>query len=279
MLEPVYDLHCHSTASDGALSPAEVVLRAKEHGVTDLALTDHDTLAGIELAQQTAAQHALNLIPGIELSCTWNKRTFHIVGLNIDPNNIELIASTQDLQDIRLQRAQKIAYKLEKQKIPGAFEAVQINAGKGMITRTHFAEFLLKNNHVSSMQGAFDRYLGQSKPAFVSTEWAPLDQALTWINNAGGVAVVAHPMRYKLTASRMRRFLRAFKEYGGLGMEIITARSNPDEIRRALLFAKQFELYGSVGSDFHSPKNQWVELGHLAPLPVNIRPVWQLFTK
>ncbi|BCG63907.1 MAG: 3',5'-nucleoside bisphosphate phosphatase [Methyloprofundus sp.] len=279
MTATLYDLHCHSTASDGALSPADVVLRAKEHGVTDLALTDHDTIAGIKQAQQTAAQHALNLIPGIELSCTWNKRTFHIVGLNIDPNNATLVAGTQDLQEIRLLRAQKIAYKLAKQKIPGALEAVQLSAGAGMITRTHFADFLLKNNYVSSMQGAFDRYLGQSKPAFVSTEWAPLEQALAWINNAGGVAVVAHPMRYKLTASWMRRFLGAFKEYGGLGMEIITARSNPDEIRRALLFAKQFELYGSVGSDFHSPKNQWVELGRLAPLPVNIRPVWQLFTE
>ncbi len=278
MTPRIYDLHCHSTASDGALPPAELVLRAKKNGVTDLALTDHDTVAGINIAQETAAQQAINFIPGIELSCTWNKKTFHILGLNINPTNAELIAGTQGLQQIRLQRAQKIAAKLEKQKISGALEAVQLSAGTGMVTRTHFADFLLKNKHVDSLQEAFNRYLGQSKPAFVSTEWAPLEQALTWINQAGGVAVVAHPMRYKLTASWMRRFLSAFKDCGGLGMEIITARSNPDEIRRALLFAKQFELYGSVGSDFHSPQNQWVELGRLAPLPINIRPIWQLFT-
>lgn len=277
MNQQIYDLHCHSTASDGALTPTDVVLRAKEHGVTTLALTDHDTVAGLAQARQAAKQQHINFIAGIELSCTWNKKTFHIIGLNIDPESPELVAGTHNLQATRLERAKKMAHKLEKNKIPGAFEAVQSAAGTGMITRTHFANFLLKNNYVSSMQEAFDRYIGQSKPAFVSTQWTELDSAIKWINSAGGIAVVAHPMRYKLTASWMRRFLSAFKEAGGQALEIITARSNPDEIRRALHFAQQFELYGSVGSDFHTPKNQWVELGHLAPLPINIKPVWTLF--
>ena len=277
MTELKYDLHCHSSFSDGELSPADVVLRAKNKGVSTLALTDHDTVSGLLEAQQAASQYELNFIPGIELSCLWNNKTFHILGLNIDPENTQLLAGIQQLQDIRLERAKKIAYKLEKNKIPGAFEAVRTAAGMGMITRPHFANYLIKNNYVSSMQDAFDRYLGQGKKAFVNTQWAEMDNAIHWINSAGGVAVVAHPMRYKLTASWMRRFLKAFKDAGGLGIEIITARSNADEIRRTVHFAKQFELYGSVGSDFHTTKNQWVELGRLAPLPTNIKPIWQLF--
>lgn len=277
MTEFKYDLHCHSHFSDGALTPDELLLRAKEKGVTTLALTDHDTVAGLAQAQKAAEQQKLNFIPGIELSCQWNNKTFHILGLNIDPNNTELLAGTKQLQDIRIERAKKIAHKLEKKKIPGAFAAVEKAAGTGMLTRPHFARFLLQNNHVNSMQDAFDRYLGQGKSAFVSTQWVELEEAVHWIHAAGGIAVIAHPMRYKLTASWMRRFLSAFKEMHGQGIEVITARSNPDEIRRTVLFAKQFELYGSVGSDFHSPENQWVELGRLAPLPTNIKPVWQLF--
>lgn len=278
MTEPKYDLHSHSNFSDGDLPPSELIARAKEQGVTTLALTDHDTVAGLASAKQAAGQHNLDFIHGIELSSLWNKKTFHILGLNIDPDNLELLAGTQQLQTIRLERAKKIAYKLEKKKITGAFDAVQADAGTGMITRPHFARYLLKNNHVSSMQDAFDRYLGQGKPAFVTTQWVELENTVRWIKAAGGIAVVAHPLRYKLTASWMRRFLQAFKEMGGQGIEIVTARSTPDEIRRTIHFAKQFELYGSVGSDFHSPKNQWVELGRLAPLPANIKPVWQLFS-
>lgn len=277
MMEQKYDLHCHSSFSDGELTPDMLIARAIEQGVTTLALTDHDTLAGLSSAQQAAERHNLNFIPGVELSCLWNKKTFHILGLNIDPANKQLQAGTLQLQNIRLERAKKIAIKLEKNKIPGAFEAVLADAGKGMITRPHFAYYLLRNNYVSSMQDAFDRYLALGKPAFVSTQWVELENAINWIKAAGGIAVVAHPMRYNLTASWMRRFLQAFKDMGGQAIEVITARSSPDEIRRTIQFAKQYELYGSVGSDFHSSTNQWVELGRLAPLPINIKPVWQLF--
>lgn len=279
MIEQKYDLHCHSSYSDGELSPSDVILRAVEHGVTTLALTDHDTLSGLAEAQQAAEQYELNFIPGIELSCLWNKKTFHVLGLNVDANNAELLAGTRQLQNIRYERAKKIADKLEKNKIPGAFQAVQDSAGVGMITRPHFANFLIKQGHVSTMQSAFDRYLGQGKSAFVNTQWIELEDAVHWIKAAGGIAVLAHPLRYKLTASWLRRFLTAFKEMGGLGIEVVTGRSNPDEIRRTIHFAQQYELYGSVGSDFHSPKNQWVELGRLASLPKNIKPVWELFTQ
>ena len=276
-MSAIYDLHSHSTASDGALSPEDLILRAKEKGVTCLALTDHDTVAGLSAAQEAAKKVDLQFINGIEFSCTWNKKTFHIVGLGIDPSNPKLLAGIDSIQSIRIARAKKISQKLEKQKINGAYEAILAESSTTMVTRSHFADFLLKHDYVSTKQGAFDAYLGQGKSAFVNTEWATLEDTLHYIKSAGGVAVLAHPMRYKMTASWMRRFLTAFKAEGGLGMEIITGRNNPDEIRRSLHFAKQFDLYGSVGSDFHSPKNKWVELGRLAALPVNIKPIWRLF--
>lgn len=271
-----YDLHCHSNASDGALSPTELVQRAHEHGVTSLALTDHDTVVGLSEAQVAATAAGIELIPGIELSTSWQNKCFHIVGLGIDPAYPPLAEATRNLQIMRTERAEKIAEKLEKKRIPGALAAVKKAAGDGMITRTHFADFLLSQFHVSTQQEAFDRYLGAGKDAYVATIWAEMELAVNWITGSGGVAVLAHPLRYKLTASWMRRLLAAFKEAGGLGIEVVTGRYNSDEIKLVAGYAKRFELAGSVGSDFHSPANQWVELGRLAPLPENITPVWEL---
>ncbi len=272
-----YDLHCHSTASDGSLSPKEVVERAHQQGVTSLALTDHDTINGQQEAAESAVANNINYIPGIEISTTWENKCFHILGLNIDPQNATLNSNIKSLQLLRTERAKKIALKLEKRRVPNAYEAVVTMANGGMITRAHFAKFLLENSYVSTQQQAFDRYLGKGKTAFVSTIWADLHDVIHWINQAGGVAVVAHPLRYKLTASWMRRFLSAFKDAGGQGIEIITGRSSADEIRKSITFAHQYQLAASVGSDFHTPENQWVELGRLAPLPDNIQPVWELF--
>jgi predicted metal-dependent phosphoesterase TrpH len=272
----LYDLHSHSTASDGALSPAELVQRAHLQGVTSLALTDHDTVAGLAEARQCAAATGIKLIEGIELSTNWQNKCFHIVGLGIDPTYAPLAEATAQLQDTRMDRAEKIALKLEKKHIPGALEAVKKAAGNGMITRTHFADFLLSQNHVSTQQEAFDRYLAKGKPAYVSTSWAELDVAVNWITGAGGVAVLAHPLRYKLTANWMNRLLAAFKDAGGQGIEVVTSRINADEITRVMAYATRFELAGSMGSDFHSAVNQWVELGRLAPLPGRIKPVWEL---
>ena len=272
----LYDLHCHSTASDGALSPTEVVQRAHQQGVTSLALTDHDTTAGIAEAQLCAAAIGIKLIAGIELSTNWQNRCFHIVGLGVDSTYAPLATATHNLQSTRLERAEKIALKLEKKRIPGALEAVKKAAGDGMITRSHFADFLLSQNHVFTQQEAFDRYLAKGKPAYVSTSWAELELAINWITESGGVAVLAHPLRYKLTANWMNRLLTAFKDVGGLGIEVITSRINADEIRRVTDYAKRFDLAGSMGSDFHNAANPWVELGRLAPLPKNIKPVWEL---
>jgi len=273
----IYDLHCHSTASDGALAPGEVVRRAYEHGVTSLALTDHDTTAGLAEAQHSARVTGMKFIPGIELSANWSGQCFHIVGLGINPAYPPLAQATRNLQNTRLERAEKIALKLEKKHISGALEAVTKAAGDGMITRTHFADFLLAQNLVASQQEAFDRFLAKGKPAYVATSWVELELAVSWITQSGGVAVLAHPLRYNLSANVMKRLLTVFKEAGGKGIEVVTGRCNADEIQRVANFAVRFELAGSTGSDFHNPDNQWVELGRLAPLPKNITPVWELF--
>lgn len=276
MLEK-YDLHCHSLASDGSLSPGEVVRRAHSQGVTALALTDHDTTAGLGEAGQTARELGLRLLPGIELSATYNHQCLHIVGLNIDPTNAILLAGIAEQQALRDRRALKIAEKLEKKGVNGAYAFISAAAGSGEITRLHFADFLLSQGHVTSQQEAFDRYLSKGKPAFVPTQWALLEDVVGWINSAGGVAVMAHPLRYKLSAKWMNRALSAFKQAGGQAIEVITGRTNPDEIQLSQQFALKHQLYGSVGSDFHSPENQWVELGRLPPLPERVLPVWQLF--
>jgi len=272
-----YDLHCHSTASDGALSPAEVVERAHQQGVTHLALTDHDTVNGLDEAAQAASRLNMCLIPGIELSATYANQCLHIVGLNIDPSHAILLQGLASQQNIREQRAKKIAEKLEKKGIYGAYQAVTLAAGDGEITRSHFADFLVAQGYVDSQQAAFDRYLSKGKPAFVATQWAALEEAIAWIRQAGGVAVLAHPLRYKLSIKWMNRALSAFKDAGGLAVEVVTGRTSVDDIRLSQQIAQRHQLLASVGSDFHSPDNQWVELGRLAPLPMGIQPVWSLF--
>jgi len=273
----VYDLHCHSTASDGALSPSELVRRAHAQGVTTLALTDHDSVAGLEEARQAASGLGLRLINGIELSASYQNQCLHIVGLNIDPQHPSLLAGIARQQAIRDERAKLIADKLEKKRIPGAYQAVMLAAGDGEITRSHFADFLLANNHVATQQEAFDRYLSKGKPGYVQTLWAGLEEAVAWILEAGGIAVMAHPMRYKLSAKFMNRALVAFKQAGGQGIEVVTGRASDDEIRFGRQLAINHQLHASVGSDFHSPDNQWVELGRLAELPRGVPPVWELF--
>ena len=272
-----YDLHCHSTASDGTLPPAEVVTRAHQHGVTVLALTDHDTVAGLEEARQAADKLGLRLINGIEISALYQHQCLHILGLNIDPENPVLLDGIHQQQSIRAERAQKIADKLEKKQVPGAFAAVSKVAGNGEITRTHFADFLLENGYVSTQQEAFDRYLGKGQPAYVPTVWAELVEVVGWIRQAGGVAVVAHPFRYNLSYKWLNRMLPVFKEAGGQGIEVVNGRSSEDEIRLSRRCAENHQLYASIGSDFHHPEHQWIELGRLADFPKDLPAVWELF--
>ncbi len=272
----IYDFHCHSTASDGTFTPQDLVLRAHEKGVTTLSLTDHDTVSGLEKAKQQAHDLGMQFINGIELSANWQKHCLHIVGLGIDPTYEPLVKITDYLQTLRTERAEKMSAKLEKKQIFGAFDAVKLAAGEGMITRTHFADFLVSQHHVDTQQEAFDRYLAQGKPAFVATIWPELHEVINWITGAGGIAVIAHPLRYKLSANWMNRLLVDFKESGGQGLEVITSRINQDEIRLVANYAKKYDLVGSVGSDFHNDTNPYVELGRIAELPATVTPVWNL---
>jgi predicted metal-dependent phosphoesterase TrpH len=272
-----YDLHCHSTASDGALSPRDLVSRAFEQGVNVLALTDHDTVDGLGEARLQAQQLGMRLINGIELSCTHLNQCLHIVGLNIDPDHPGLREGLSKQQAIRDERAKRIADKLAKKGIPGVYEAVLVNAGKGEITRTHFAEYLLRQAYVNSMQEAFDRYLNKGQPAYVSTTWASLEEVVSWIVNAGGIAVLAHPLRYKLSNKWINRALAVFKEAGGQGIEVVNGRGSLEEVRLAQQFAERHQLVASTGSDFHAPDSPYLELGRLVELPATLIPVWSLF--
>ncbi|MCQ8181246.1 PHP domain-containing protein [Methylomonas sp. SURF-1] len=277
MSDLIYDLHCHSTASDGALPPAELVNRAKQQGVGVLALTDHDTVAGLAEARQAAQDCGIRLVQGIELSAGFESHCLHIVGLNIDPTNSRLLEGIGRQQITREERAQKIAQKLVKKGIPDAYPELRAAAGNGEITRLHFADFLVKHGYVETQQDAFDRYLSKGKPGYVPTAWAPLADCVDWIRQAGGVAVLAHPLRYKLSTKWLDKALIRFKAAGGQGIEVVTGRASIDDIRLSYGFALKHGLYASQGSDFHAPGNQYVELGRLAALPAGADPVWNLF--
>ncbi|MFN3919441.1 MAG: PHP domain-containing protein [Methylohalobius sp.] len=272
-----YDLHCHSTASDGALPPAEVVRRAASLGVKHLALTDHDTVAGIEQALACASEIGIELICGVEISATWEDQGFHILGLNIDPKCESLRAGLAQLQKMRQERAEKIADQLARHGIQGTLAQVQAMAGEGMITRTHFARWLAEHGYASSVSAVFEHFLVRGKPGYVATRWVSLEEALGWILAAKGLAVLAHPLRYQLTASQLRRFLTAFQSLGGMGIEVVCGNSTPAQIETLADYARRYRLLGSVGSDFHDPACTWTELGRLAPLPAGVAPVWEAF--
>ncbi|HLF97268.1 MAG TPA: PHP domain-containing protein [Methylococcaceae bacterium] len=273
----VHDLHCHSRASDGALTPEALVARAAHQGVTTLALTDHDSVAGLERAAAAARAAEVCLIPGIELSVSWGGQCIHIVGLGIDPGSAPLQAGIAALADVRYGRAAGIGRKLAKLGFPGVHAAALELAGEGMITRTHFARALVLSGAVHDDRAAFERYLARGKPAFVRTDWAGLEDALAWIGGSGGVAVVAHPRRYGLTASRLRAFLEEFRAAGGRGIEVVCGNSTPEDVRDTAQLARRFDLLASRGSDFHTPEHVWLELGRLAPLPEDLRPVWSFW--
>ncbi len=272
-----YDLHSHSTASDGSLTPEALVARAIDKGVDVLALTDHDGTEGLIAAQQAAVGTDLTLIAGVEISVTWAKGTVHIIGLNIDPNNTVLQQGLTEMRDFRVGRAQEIAKRLDKAGISGALEGAKKYASEVMLGRLHFAKFLVEQGHAKDISNVFKRYLVRNKPGYVPGEWASLSDAVHWITAAGGQAVIAHPARYKMTATKRRRLITDFKDEGGTGFEVVSGRQHPEEVKNLAKLAQQFELLASCGSDFHTPDNTWVELGHLAPLPESCTPIWSVF--
>lgn len=271
------DLHCHSTASDGSLSPSELVGKAAAVGIKHLALTDHDTTAGVPEATRAAQQHGIQLIPGVEISAHWQKRTLHIVGLNIDPSANALHTGLANAAKQRDQRAEKMAAKLEKCGVDKALDNARKLANGGQLTRTHFARVLVDGGYCKDMQQAFKKYLGAGKPAFVKAEWAALDEVISWIHAAGGKAVLAHPHKYGMTANWRRLTLTAFREAGGDAMEVCCGNSTANDIATASKAAMQHGLAGSIGSDFHGHGQPWLQLGRVQPLPKNIPPVWQTF--
>ena len=270
-----YDLHSHSTVSDGSLSPEHLVARAIDQGVDVLALTDHDGTEGITAAQAAAQGTKLSLVTGVEISVTWGSSTIHILGLKVDHKNEALQKGLKKIRDYRKERAVKIAERLEKSGISGAYEGASQYASPVMLGRVHFAKFLVDKGHAKNINDVFKRYLVRNKPGYVSGEWATLAQAVNWINGAGGQAVIAHPARYKMTATKLRRLITEFKELGGVGLEVVSGRQHPEEIKTLAKLANDFNLLASCGSDFHSPDNTWVELGRLPELPSSVNPIWK----
>ena len=270
-----YDLHAHSTASDGTLTPAELAARARAQGVDVLALTDHDTTQGCAGAAAAAADVGLLLVPGVEVSVTWSGITLHVLGLNVDPDDTDLQQGLAGLGLFRIERAAEIARRLGRHGIADAHEGARRQAADARVGRTHFARFLVEQGHARDLRDAFKRFLTRGAPGYVTGEWAGLAQAVGWIRGAGGVAVIAHPARYRLTATRLRRLIGEFKECGGAGLEVVSGRHSRDEMFTFSNHARQQQLLASCGSDYHGPENPWVELGRLPPLPPGCVPVWE----
>ncbi|GMQ89381.1 MAG: PHP domain-containing protein [Gammaproteobacteria bacterium] len=269
-----YDLHSHSTASDGTLSPAALLEKAGAAGLDVLALTDHDTLEGVAEARQAAAELDLELIPGVEISVTWKAMTLHVLGLNVDPDNRALLEGLQDTRVTRDQRAQQIGHKLTKAGIPDALEGACRHARGKVLSRTHFAHFLIETGRAASLQDVFKNFLVKGKPGYVRGEWASMEQALGWIRGAGGLPVIAHPARYRLTRSKLRTLVGEFREAGGVGLEVVSGSHNKDETLHMAAVSREHSLFASCGSDYHGPEKPWVELGRLRSFPDGCAPIW-----
>lgn len=274
------DLHCHSYISDGELSPSEVVKIAAANGCVMLALTDHDHTGGIIQAREEAMWRKMRLIAGVEISVTWNNSTVHIVGLNIDENNLDLQNLLAFVRKGRVDRIRQIADKLDKQGIDGVFEGAMslAVANPEMVSRTHVADFLVTNGYVRTKQQAFTKYLGEGKPAYVPHQWITLAEAVVAINHAGGIAVIAHPMRYKFSATRKRRLIEDFKSVGGRAIEVHSGSCTPNDCYQYSLLAQRYNLLASCGSDFHRLHDySGGVLGKCPKLPDFCHPVWNHF--
>lgn len=270
----IADLHTHSTASDGILRPSELVSRAKLHGVDLLAVTDHDTLAGFAEAKAAASAEGIHLVSGLELSTLWHGRSIHIVGLNVDVTCASLNEAIASQAAVRQKRALVIAERLEKAGFKGALEGAKAKAGDAEIGRPHFGQFLVDAGHVKSMDQAFKRYLGAGKIGDVKQDWPEVSQAVSWIKEAGGRAVIAHPVKYKLTRTKLRELISDFKSYGGDAIEVISGLQTPNITRDLTLLCQQFGMMASCGSDFHTPSAGWQALGSFGKLAPELTPVW-----
>jgi predicted metal-dependent phosphoesterase TrpH len=270
------DLHCHSSASDGLLPPAEVVLRAHSKGVTTLALTDHDDTSGLKDAADAAYEAHMRFVQGVEISVTWNDTTIHVVGLGIDPGNPSLKQGLKWVRGGRTRRAALMATALAAAGVPGSLEGAMAYVNNpDLISRTHFARFLVEHGYARDVGSVFRNYLVSGKPGFVPHDWAPLGDAVRWIRSAGGIAVLAHPARYKFTRDELHRFLAEFSDHGGLGIEVMTSNHTAQDCATYAALAREFGLFASRGSDFHGPGESRIELGAIPQLPEGLKPVWK----
>jgi 3',5'-nucleoside bisphosphate phosphatase len=272
------DLHTHSNCSDGVLTPDELVTRAAAAGVQVLALTDHDTVAGLEQAQRSALLHHMRLVPGVEISASWRAQSIHVLGLWVDPASAELCSELRTQGERRSERMRKICARLEKQGLPGAELLAAVQASPGVPTRMHLAKALVAGGHVDSADQAFRKYLGAGKSANVAAQWPTLDIVVGWIRAAGGVASLAHPARYSLSSGARRQLINDFVAAGGAALEVVTGANGAQHVEAVSALAVKFGLLGSVGSDFHDPKHTWNPLGRSLKLPDCVSPVWRSTT-
>ncbi|EOX4457897.1 MULTISPECIES: RNase RNM [Vibrio] len=270
------DLHSHTTASDGRLEPKDLVERALSFDIEVLAITDHDTVDGLALAKQHVQDNNLpiKIINGIEISTVWQNKDIHIVGLNIDPENEQLSALIEQQKQHRITRSELIAERLQKATREGVLEEVRQIAGDAPVTRAHFAKWLVDNGYAKTMQMVFKKYLTRNNPGYVPPNWCSMKDAVDAIHAAGGMAVLAHPGRYKLTAKWIKRLLAAFVEANGDAMEVAQPQQAQQERRNLADYAIQYKLLASQGSDFHYP-SPWMELGRNLWLPAGVEPVWK----
>ena len=275
-----YDLHSHTKYSDGSLSAQALIALAIERGITHLAITDHDTVqAHLQLTENnnSYATEKINIIKGIELSSQWNNMGVHIVGLNIDIHSTAITAAVKHQTQLRIERVKTIAKKLLQRGFPDITQGAMILAGDGQVGRPHIAQHMVDEGFVSSVGQAFNKYLGAGKVGDISSVWPDLECVIEWINAAGGVAVLAHPSRYKMTRTKRRRLMADFSDAGGQAIEVCAGNQVPGVAEEMAAVCDEFGFHASVGSDFHNPDYKWVKLGQYPSLPKACRPVWELF--
>ena len=271
------DLHCHSTVSDGTLEPEVVAARARANGVDLWALTDHDEVGGLQRAAAAAKAQGLAFLTGAEISVTFANTTVHIVGLGFDASDERLVQGLRQTRGGRGERAQEMAAQLAQVGIAGAYEgALRYVGNPELISRTHFARFLVEQRVCRDTGEVFRRFLTEGKPGFVPHRWARLGDAVRWICDAGGVAIIAHPARYSLSANEEFALFSEFRQHGGQGVEVVTGSHTTAECATYAGMAREFGLAASRGSDFHSPDESHTDLGTLPPLPGDLTPVWDL---
>jgi hypothetical protein len=271
------DLHTHSNCSDGSLSPPELVQRAYAAGIGVLALTDHDTVAGLDAAGREAGIAGIRLVPGVEISAGWRSQTIHVLGLWIDPACPRLNQQLDAQADRRRVRMRALCARLTRLGLPGAELLAQVEALPGLPTRTHLAEALRAGGHVSRTDEAFRKYLGKGRQAYLAADWPALADVVAWIREAGGVASLAHPARYALSAGARRRLLADFAAAGGTALEVVAGANGAQHVESSAMLAVKYGLMGSVGSDFHDPRQIWNPLGRSLKLPDCVIPVWRAY--